>query len=108
MSRKGLLGESYNLEAIVVRWRQAMNSYNRDIYSRTFARLLNKAMKRGEGDPREALNWLDKRYKAILGFLFTRHRLESVDAYLDVREHILKRIEGLETGDQRERFETRD
>ncbi len=100
MTTKGLPDERYNLAAIVAGRRQVMNSYNHDIYSTTFARLLNKAMMRGAGDPRRALDWLDKRYKAIFAFLFTRHRLEKVDAYLDVREHILKRIEGQENGDE--------
>lgn len=70
-----------------------MTSYNRDVYSRTFARLLNKAMKRGKGDPEKALAWLDRHYKPLIALLFTRHRLESTDAYMDVREHVLKRIQ---------------
>ena len=73
-----------------------MSSYDHDAYSRKFARLLNKAMKRGAGDPHKALNWLDNNYRPFFALLFTRQRLESTDAFLDVREHILKRIEGQE------------
>ena len=79
-----------------------MPAYDKEIYSRNFARLLNRAMKRGGGDPRQALLWLDKKYKPLLALLFTRHRLEMSDAYMDVREHIRKRIEGIkekENGD---------
>jgi len=73
-----------------------MPNYDHDAYSRKFARLINRAMKRGEGDPSKALDWLDKRYKPFFALLFTQQRLETTDAYLDVREHILKRIEGQE------------
>ena len=73
-----------------------MPSYNHDVYSRKFARLLNKAIKRGSGDPVRALNWLDNKYKPFIALLFSRQRVESTDAYLDVREHILKRIEAQE------------
>lgn len=73
-----------------------MPSYNHDVYSRKFARLLNKAIKHGSGDPVKALNWLDKKYKPFFALLFSRQRVESTDAYLDVREHILKRIEAQE------------
>ena len=79
-----------------------MPAYNKEIYSRNFARLLNRAMRRGAGDPHQALLWLDKKYKPLLALLFTRHRLEMSDAYMDVREHIRKRIEGIkekENGD---------
>lgn len=70
-----------------------MPVYDREFYSRRFARLLDQAMQKGEGDPHKALAWLDKRYKPLLVLMFTRHRLETSDAYMDVREHIVKRIE---------------
>jgi hypothetical protein len=70
-----------------------MPAYDREYYSRTFARLLNTAMQKGQGDARQALAWLDKRYKPLLALLFTRHKLETSDAYMDAREHITKRIE---------------
>ena len=70
-----------------------MTDYDQDAYSRYFARLLNKAMKRGQGDPQKALYWLEKRYRPLLGIAFTRKRLERADAFLDVREHVAKRIE---------------
>ncbi|MDA1330340.1 MAG: hypothetical protein DWG76_05195 [Chloroflexi bacterium] len=66
--------------------------YNREIYSRTFARLLNKALKRGNGDAQLALAWLDRRHHLLFALLFTRYKLETTDAYLDVREHIENRI----------------
>jgi hypothetical protein len=69
-----------------------MPAYNREVYSRNFARLLNRALKQGGGDPQQALHWLDKKYKPIFALLFTRHRLEMSDAYMDVREHIVKRL----------------
>jgi hypothetical protein len=67
--------------------------YDRDLYSRKFARLLNDAMQKGQGDPHKALAWLDQKYKVLFALMFTRHKLETSDAYLDVREHIRKRIE---------------
>jgi hypothetical protein len=71
-----------------------MPIYNKSIYSRSFARLLNKALNKGGGDPRRALAWLERKYHPILAMLFTRHRLEQTDAYMDVREHLQKRAEG--------------
>jgi hypothetical protein len=70
-----------------------MTNYDHDAYSKYFARLLNKAMKRGQGDPQKALHWLEKRYKALWRIVLTKKRLERADAYLDVREHVAKRIE---------------
>jgi hypothetical protein len=67
--------------------------YNRDVYSQRFARLLNKALKRGKQDPRLALDWLENKYRLLPALLLTRHRLETTDAYLDVREHILNRMQ---------------
>lgn len=70
-----------------------MPAYDRDVYSRSFARLLNKALKKGSGDPTQALAWLDTKYKPLFALFLSRHKLERTDAYLDVREHIVKRIE---------------
>ena len=70
-----------------------MADYDHDAYSKYFARLLNKAMKRGLGDPKKALKWLEKRYSPMWGIAFTSHRLERADAYLDARDHVAKRIE---------------
>ncbi|HKY79593.1 MAG TPA: hypothetical protein VI688_03645 [Anaerolineales bacterium] len=66
--------------------------YDRDIYSRYFARLLNQALKQGGGDSQAALGWLEKRYRLVLALFFSRHRREMSDAYMDVREHILNRM----------------
>ncbi|MCW5875890.1 MAG: hypothetical protein KIS85_03310 [Anaerolineales bacterium] len=70
-----------------------MAQYNREIYSSQFARLLNRALKQGGGDAGQALSWLERKYHLPLMLLFTPHRLELSDAYLDVREHILMRME---------------
>jgi len=67
-------------------------TYDHDLYSRNFARLLNRALKIGGGDASKALEWLDRKYKPLWTMLFSRHRAEMSDAYLDVREHIMKRI----------------
>ncbi len=72
-----------------------MATYDKEIYSQQFARLLNRAMQRGNGDPQLALDWLDKKYKLIFSLAFSRHKLEMSDAYMDVREHIVKRIQGM-------------
>lgn len=77
-----------------------MPTYDHEIYSRKFARLLNTALKKGGGDPKEALAWLDRKYKPLFALLFTRSKLETTDAYMDVREHIRKRIEGEQDGDE--------
>ena len=66
--------------------------YDRQVYSRHFARLLNRALKMGAGDAQAALHWLEKRHRPVLTVLLSRHKLEVSDAYMDVREHILKRI----------------
>ncbi len=66
--------------------------YDRDVYSRNFARLLNRALKKGQGDASRALEWLDHNYKPFWHFLFGKHKAEMSDAYMDVREHIVKRI----------------
>lgn len=76
-----------------------MPAYDKDVYSRSFARLLNKALKKGGGDPAQALHWLDTRYKPLFAMLFSRHKLERTDAYMDVREHIVKRLAGV-AGDE--------
>lgn len=72
--------------------------YDREVYQRSFARLLNRALKAGEGDPSRALEWLDRKNKPLWTAIFGRHRAEMSDAYMDVREHILKRIEEREQG----------
>jgi hypothetical protein len=69
-----------------------MPDYDRDLYSRNFARLLNRALKNGGGDAGKALEWLDRKYKPLWAVLFSKHRAEMSDAYMDVREHIVKRI----------------
>lgn len=76
-----------------------MPPYDQDVYSQRFARLLNRALQKGKGDPKLALSWLDKRYKLLFSLAFTRHKLEVSDAYMDVREHILKRIKTMEQKD---------
>lgn len=69
-----------------------MQSYDRKIYSRQFARLLNKALKTGEGDAQAALSWLEKSNRPILTMLLDKHALEKTDAYLDAREHLERRL----------------
>jgi hypothetical protein len=71
-----------------------MSKYNHDIYRRSFARLLNKAIKRGGNSPQNAMIWLENRYKLFVVLMFTRYRVETTDAYMDVREHLAKRISG--------------
>jgi hypothetical protein len=66
--------------------------YDREVYQRNFARLLNRALKIGGGDPSKALEWLDKKYKLLRMVIFSRHRAEMSDAYMDVREHMVKRM----------------
>ncbi|MEX1247675.1 MAG: hypothetical protein WEA61_04280 [Anaerolineales bacterium] len=70
------------------------------MYSRNFARLLNRALKIGGGDARLALEWLNKRYRLFPILLFSRHRPEISDAYMDVRDHILKRIKEQDAGNK--------
>jgi hypothetical protein len=69
-----------------------MARYDRELYSRNFARLLNRALKIGGGDAVKALEWLDRKYKPLWAVLFSKHRAEMSDAYMDVREHIVKRM----------------
>lgn len=69
-----------------------MVRYDREVYSREFARLLNRALKQGQGDANQALAWLQAKYHLPLVLLFSPNRLELSDAFLDVREHILMRI----------------
>jgi hypothetical protein len=73
-----------------------MPTYDRDVYSRDFARLLNKALKSANGDARKALVLLESRYRLVPSLIFSRHRAETSDAYLDVREHLLNRIHEIE------------
>ena len=77
----------------------SMRPYNHDIYSQQFARLLNRSLQKGQGDPRLALEWLDKKYKLLFAVMFTRNKLEISDAYMDVREHIVKRISTQKRGE---------
>lgn len=72
-------------------------AYDQNIYSRQFARLLNHALKQGEGDAERALHWLEQRYRLVLTILMTRYKAETADAYMDVREHLVNRIEGEKT-----------
>ena len=83
------------------------SSYDRDVYSRYFARLLNHALKQGGGDSQAALRWLDQRYRLVLALFFSRHRREMSDAYMDVREHIVKRIKESEGSKEPEKEEER-
>ena len=79
-----------------------MRPYSHDIYSQQFARLLNRALQNGKGDPKLALEWLDRKYKLVFSLMFSRHKLEMSDAYMDVREHIVKRIEGMKSTEAKE------
>jgi hypothetical protein len=74
-----------------------MQSYDREIYSRQFARLLNKALKAGQGDAQAALTWLENSNRPMLTMLFDKHPLEMTDAYLDAREHLQRRLDEKET-----------
>lgn len=69
------------------------SAYDQAIYSRQFARLLNHALKQGDGDAHKALQWLERRYRLVLTMMLTRYKAEMADAYMDVREHLLKRSE---------------
>jgi hypothetical protein len=70
-----------------------MSVYDQEVYQRNFARLLNRAIKAGQGDATMALMWLDSHYRPIWTILFSKHKAEMTDAYLDAREHLIKRIE---------------
>lgn len=67
--------------------------YDRPVYERTFARLLDRSLAKGKNDPAKALKWLNRPFRYALAVTFTVHRLETTDAFLDVREHLSKRIE---------------
>ena len=69
-----------------------MSNYQREEYEKKFARLLNKALRKGKNDPGRALSWLNKRSKLQFAWMLTSKRIEAVDAYLDVREHLEKRL----------------
>jgi hypothetical protein len=71
-----------------------MSIYDKDFYQRNFARLLNKALKASNSDAAAALRWLDAHYKPLWTILFNKHKAEMTDAYLDVRDHLLKRVDG--------------
>lgn len=66
--------------------------YDHDVYSRNFARLLNRALKIGGGDAEKALQWLERKNKPFWTVLFSKHKAELSDAFMDVREHLVKRI----------------
>lgn len=77
-------------------------TYDQNIYSRQFARLLNRALKQGGGNPQVALDWLERRYRLVLTMMLTRYKAEMADAFMDVRAHLVKRIDAeqkLEIGD---------
>lgn len=76
-----------------------MPAYNTDIYRQLFVRLLDRAMQQGKAQPEAALHWLERRYKLGLAMLFSRHKLELADAYMDVRQHIIVRMESKAVGD---------
>lgn len=71
-----------------------MKAYSQDVYRQLFVRLLARAMQQGQQDPQAALLWLERKYKLALAMLFTRHKLELADAYMDVRQHIQGRLDG--------------
>lgn len=68
-----------------------MAKYHRDVYEKSFARLLNKALRKGLNDPEMALKWLDKPYRLLITLLFSSYRVENTDALMDVREHLKNR-----------------
>lgn len=70
-----------------------MRAYDQDVYRQLFVRLLDRAMQQGKTQPEAALLWLERRYKLGLAMLFSRHKLELADAYMDVRQHIIARME---------------
>jgi hypothetical protein len=72
-------------------------AYDQNVYSRQFARLLNRALKQGGGNAQKGLDWLERRYRLVLTMLLTRYKAEMADAYMDVREHLVNRIEGEKT-----------
>lgn len=78
-----------------------VRSYDKETYSRLFAQLLERAMQKRS--QRAGLRWLERKYRLPLALLFTRHKLELADAYMDVREHILKRIEQGEQIEEQEK-----
>ena len=68
-----------------------MSNYHRDVYEKTFARLLNKALRIGANDPLLALKWINKSYRLAFMLIMTQHRVETIDALIDVREHLNNR-----------------
>jgi len=76
-----------------------MSAYDQEVYRQLFVRLLARAMQQGRQDPAAALHWLERKYKLALAMLFTRHKLELADAFMDVRQHIQGRVDGVEAGD---------
>lgn len=68
-----------------------MSNYHRDVYEKTFARLLNKALRKGANDPFLALKWIEKPYRLPLMLIMSPHRVETTDALIDVREHLNNR-----------------
>ena len=68
-----------------------MSNYHRDVYEKSFARLLNKALQKGANNPKLALQWLDRPYRLPLILLSTAYRVEKTDALIDVREHLKNR-----------------
>ena len=73
-----------------------MDSYDRSIYETTFASLLDQSLRKGSNDPERALKWLNRPMRYFFALLRTSNRLEVTDAFLDVREHLTKRIELME------------
>lgn len=94
-----------NIEQTIMR---QMPGYDRDLYSKNFARLLNKALKKAEGNAAKALEWLDRNYKPLWAVVFSKHRAEISDAYMDVREHIVKRSKDKGEGIKQGKTEIRD
>jgi hypothetical protein len=70
-----------------------MKPYDQEIYRQLFARLLARAMQQGKHDPVLALQWLERKYKLALAMLFSQHKMELADAYMDVRQHLQARLE---------------
>jgi hypothetical protein len=69
-----------------------MKSYNRSEYESAFAQLLERSLAKGKNDPGKALKWLNRPFRYSLAIIFNSNRLETTDAFLDVREHLEKRI----------------
>jgi len=77
-----------------------MSNYDRSVYENAFASLLDLSLKKGGNDPVRALKWLNRPLRYFFAVMRSRHRLETTDAFLDVREHLEKRMQLLTKEDQ--------